>query len=121
EQVAQIEILLQVQQEVDDLRLNGNVEGADGFVADNKIRVQRDGACNAQALALAAGEFMRIARDVGRLQTDALKQAFDHLAACASGGNAMKLDGFTDQRFDRHAWVQAGERVLKDNLHLSAQ
>ena len=61
EQVGEAEFLLQVHQQVDHLRLHRDVERRHRLVADDQLRLQRQRAGDAEALALAAGEFVRIA------------------------------------------------------------
>lgn len=62
EQIRQAKLLLQVHEQVDDLRLNGDVQGGDRLIADHQIRLQRQGTGDADALALAAGELGEKAR-----------------------------------------------------------
>ncbi len=52
EQVGEIEGFLEVFEEVDDLSLYGYVEGGDGFVGNDEFGIEREGAGNADALAL---------------------------------------------------------------------
>ena len=52
----------QVRDQVDDLRLDRHVERRDRLVGDQQLRRQRERAGDGDALALAAGEFVRIAR-----------------------------------------------------------
>ena len=73
EEVAQPQVVLQRFQQVDDLRLNAHVQRAHGLVADDELRIQGDGAGDADALPLAAGEFVGIAVRVFRRQADALQ------------------------------------------------
>ena len=54
-----VEILLQIQEEIDDLSLDGNIEGAHGLVADDERRIRRESARDADALALPAAELVR--------------------------------------------------------------
>ena len=61
EQIGEAELALQVAQQVDDLRLHRDVERRDRLVADDQARVERQRAGDADALALAAGEFVRVA------------------------------------------------------------
>ncbi len=60
-QIGQAEFFLQVLQQVEDLGLDGNIQRRDRLVADDKLRVQGQGAGNADALALTAAEGVRIA------------------------------------------------------------
>ena len=50
---------LQVHEKVDHLRLNGDIEGADWFVADEKGRPHRECPRQTYPLALAPGELVR--------------------------------------------------------------
>ena len=43
------------------LRLDRDIEGGDGFVGHNHLGIKHQSARNADALPLAAGEFMRVA------------------------------------------------------------
>ena len=56
EEDGQVVLLLQVLQQVEDLRLHRHVEGGDDLVADEQLRLEHEGAGDADALALAAGE-----------------------------------------------------------------
>jgi hypothetical protein len=73
EQVSDSELRLKVLQQVNDLRLHGNIESADGFITDDQFRAQRDGAGNPNALSLTTGEFMRVPFPVGGPQPDSLE------------------------------------------------
>src|SRR5687768_2096159 len=84
EDIGQVEVLLQVLQQVQSLRLDGNVQRRDWLITDDQLRVQRKGAGDANALALSARKFMRITAQVIRPQPDALKQADDDLLCFAS-------------------------------------
>ena len=54
----QVHFALQVEQQVDDLGLDGDVQGGHRLVADNELGLECDGPGDADALALAAGEFV---------------------------------------------------------------
>src|SRR5687768_12964158 len=77
EQVRQVEFSLKIFQQVDDLRLNGHVQRGDRFVADDEFRLEGQRARDADTLALPAGEFVRVAVDIKRIEADALKQRLD--------------------------------------------
>ena len=64
EEVGEAEFFLQVLQEVDDFRLDVDVERGDRFVADDELGLDGEGARDANALALAAGELMRVPAEV---------------------------------------------------------
>jgi len=68
----------QLQNQIEDLRLDGDVEGRYRFIGDNKFRFGGDGAANGDALALAAGEFVGIFADIGAGKAHVVHQ-FQHL------------------------------------------
>ena len=81
EQDGQAEPRLQLEQQVDDLGLDRDVEGGDQLVGDQALGLDRERAGDADALALAARELVRVAeRGVGR-QADEVEQ----LARCGPG------------------------------------
>ena len=61
EDVGQPKPVLQLAQQVEDLRADRDVERRDRLVADDQFRLDRERAGDGDALALAAGEFVRIA------------------------------------------------------------
>ncbi len=56
-------LALQVHQQVEDLRLNGHVQRRDRLVADDELRIERQRAGDADALAAAAVQLVRIGVD----------------------------------------------------------
>ena len=61
EQVGQPELALEPLEQVDDLGLDRHVEGADRLVGDDEVRVQGERPGDADPLALAARELVRVA------------------------------------------------------------
>ena len=59
--VGEPHLVLEFEQQVDDLGADRDVERRDRLVADHQLGLQDQGAGDADALALAAGEFVRIA------------------------------------------------------------
>ena len=66
--------LLQVLEQVEDLRLDRDVERRDRLVADDQLRVQRERARDPDALALAARELVRVAVREARVEADDVEQ-----------------------------------------------
>ena len=60
ENVGQAEPPLQVAQQIEDLRADRDIERRDRLVADDELRLDRERAGDRDALALAAGKFVRI-------------------------------------------------------------
>ena len=83
---------LQLQQQIDDLGLDRDIEGRDQLVGDQAFRLHRKRAGNADALALAAAEFMGIA--LGRFggQAHQLQQLVDALADGGALAQIVKGD-----------------------------
>ena len=77
EDVREVELVLEVLEQVEDLRLHGDVERRDGLVADDQLRVDRERARDADALALAAGELVREPVVVLRVEADDVEQLLD--------------------------------------------
>ena len=77
EEVGDPELALEVPQEVEDLGLDRDVERRDRLVADDQLRLERDRPGDPDPLALAAGELVRVAVVVLRVQADPLHQLQD--------------------------------------------
>ena len=91
EKVGEAEFVLEVLEKVEDLGLDADVEGGDGFVADDEFGIETQGAGNTDALALAAGKLVGVTVGVVALQAD-----FDEQVGDAVGGSRL--------------WGAAGER-----------
>ena len=59
EEIRQVEVLLERQQQVQDLRLYRDVERRDGLVANDELRAERECPRDADALTLTARELVR--------------------------------------------------------------
>ena len=84
EDVGQAELLLQVFEQVDHLRLDRHVERGHRLVADDELGAHRQRARDADALALAAGELVRVAPHVVGAQADGLEQLDDAILELAA-------------------------------------
>ena len=118
----QAEATLQVAQQVQHLCLDRDVERRHRLIGDQELRLKRDRARHADALALAAGELVRVAVVVLGVQPDRLHQPL-HLAlslAPCPGRRLVDRERLADDRADRLARVQRGVRVLEDQLNLAA-
>ena len=83
EDVGEAEPVLQVAQQVEDLRADRDVERGDRLVADDELRLDRQRARDRDALALAAGKLVRVAAREARLEPDQPQQVGDAFAAVA--------------------------------------
>ena len=81
EQVGEAEAFLQLEQQVHDLGLDGDVERAHGLVEHHELRLDGERARNADALALTARELVGIAVEEGRTEADRAQKLDDTGAA----------------------------------------
>ena len=113
--------LLQVEQQVQRLRLDRDVERGNRFVGHDQPRVEGQGAGDADALPLAAAEGVREAlHELGTQahQPQQLRHAFFPLLAVPHPGHQQRL---ADDVEERHARVERPVGILEDHLHLRAQ
>ena len=83
--VGQPELVLQVLEQVDDLGLDRHVQGGDRLVRDDELRPQRQRPGDADALALTAGELVRVAVVVLGVEPDQLEQLLHRLLDAVLG------------------------------------
>src|SRR4030095_7377890 len=81
EQIGKALSLLQVLEQVDDLRLYGDIERGDGLVRHDEAWVRRNRARDADALALTAGKLTRVAIHMAPRQAAPRAQGGDAVAA----------------------------------------
>jgi hypothetical protein len=105
EEVGQPKAPLQIQQQVDDPGLDGDVQGRHWLVERQDLRLKREGPCDADALLLPAGELGRIPAGVLVAQADHLQQ-FDYPFVDALPGEAVG-----GQRFCQH--IEDGQAGVK--------
>ena len=119
EQVGEVVVLLEILQQLQDLRLHRHVQGGYRLVGDDELRHQRQGAGDRDALALPARERVRIARHVDRVQAHHAQQlghAVLHLAPAAE--RPVDDERLGDRLRDGHARIQRRIGILKDHAHL---
>ena len=73
EQISDAALGLEVLQQIDDLRLHRNVQRAHRLIAHNQFRLHRQCARDADALALAAAELVRIPLRLRGVETNRLQ------------------------------------------------
>src|SRR5439155_882206 len=121
EEHGEAEAPAQILQQVQDLRLDRDVEGRDGLVGHHEAGADGEGPRDADALALAAAELVRIAaRGLGR-QAHQLEQLSHPLPALRACTEAMDREPFADDALDAHARIERAVGVLEDDLHLAAE
>ena len=120
EDVRQPEVALQRLEQVHDLRLDRDVERGHRLVEDDQLRVERERARDADALALAARELVREPVRVLRRQADGAQQLVDALLALWPLIAAVDAQRLADDVAHGHARVERRVRILEDDLHLAA-
>ena len=103
----------QFQHQVQHLGLDIHVKGGDRLIGHDQRRIERQCAGNGNALALAAGEFMRKAASPGRVEAHHVEQS-GH--AFFRRGMAMHPQRLGQDLPHPHARIERGEGVLKHHL-----
>ena len=122
EQVRQSELVLEVLEQVDDLALHGHVERRDGLVAHEHLRLDGERPGDADALALPAGELVRIPVHVAGVEADELEQILDRpVPPALRHGIGVDAERLADDLADAHPRVQRRVRILEHDLHSATQ
>ena len=122
EDVGQAQLVLQLFHQVDHLRLDRHVQGRDRLVADEDLRVQRDASGDADALTLTAGELVRVAVDVLRVETHELEELLHPRPPLVLRHDVgVDLQGLGDDLADGAPRVERGVGVLEDDLDVPSQ
>src|SRR5262249_39051292 len=99
-----------------DLRLDRDIERRDALIGHDDLRVEREGPRDADALALAAGEFVRIACHHLRIEADLLEQGHDLVPHLSTPPDAVLEQRLGYGAANLHAGIEAGERILEHHL-----
>ena len=106
EQIGQIELLLQVLQEVQDLRLDGHVQRGDRFVGHDELRAQGQRSGEADPLSLTSREGVWVPVVVLRVEPDQLHELLDLVPDPVPRNGVMQPEGFADDVPDRLSRIQ---------------
>ena len=120
EDVCQIPLPLELFQQIDDLGLNGNVQRRNRLIADDQLGVDRQCSCDANSLALTAGELVGIALIVIIPQTALIHQLQHIILHLVLRHDLMDLNGLAEDAAYRTSGGQRGIGVLENDLHLLA-
>ncbi len=115
-------LALQVQQQVDDLGLDGDIQRGGRFVGDQQARIAGDRHGDHHSLVHAAGELMGKRRQArcGARDTDLLQQLDGTRAAGGFAAALMHVQCLHDLESDGEARVEASRRLLKDHRDVFA-
>src|SRR5947209_2594037 len=117
-EIGQVEVVLQILEQIEDLRLDRNVERRHRFVGDDQLWPKRKGACDADPLPLSAAEFVREPAPILPAQADDFKQLTDDALPFMGRADAVDEQSLADDLPYRHPWIERPIGVLKDDLDL---
>ena len=118
--VAEAELLLQVLQQVEHLRLHRDVERADRLVGDDQLRLRDQRARDRDALALAAGEFVRVLVHVGVAQARPAAAPSATRSRCVGAVDvAQRGQRLGDDARDGLARIERAVGVLEHHLEIA--
>ncbi len=117
----QMQPLLQLQEQIDHLRLHRNVERRHKLIGNDDVGLDSKRPGNADALALAARKLMRITTRSILRQAHEFQELGD--AAGNIGGRSHLVDAqrLADDLLHRHAWIERAVGVLKDHLDTAVE
>ena len=108
---------LQLLEQLQDLRLSRDIERGGWFVGDDQRRLQRQRHGDHHPLALATGQFVRVAREdaLGFRQAHVAEHLDDALAAFAGAQLGVDLDDLVCLAPDRHQRIECDHGFLEDH------
>ena len=114
----QAQLLLQLPQQRQHIRLHFRIEHADALIADQHLGFQRQGAGDGHPLLLAAGELLRqaVLKLLSRAEADPFQQAAGFFPGCCFRAEAMDQQRIGDGIGHLQGGIEAGQRVLKHHL-----
>ncbi len=121
EQVREVESVLQLAQQVDHLGLDRDVERRHRLVEHQEVGLEGQGPGDADPLLLAAGQLMGIPGGEAGVEPHLLEQLQDATVRVHTAGDAVDLEGLPYRRARRHPGIEGTGRILKDDLHPTAQ
>ena len=109
-------------EQVEDLGLDGDVEGGGGLVGEEQLRAAGQGDGDRHPLAHAAGELVRVLAEpsLGVGDADRVEQLQGLLVGFVLGDVEVVAEALGDLPPDLHDRVERGHRVLEHHRHLGA-
>ena len=120
EEVRQFQSLLQIVEQIQNLRLHRHVERGGRLVQNDEARIQRERARDADALALSAGEFVRETIQMLTAQVHQFEQFDDARGQRFAAQARVNDERLGDDVVHGEARVERRVRVLEDDLHFGA-
>ena len=122
EQHRHVEFRFELEQQVEDLRLDGHVERGGGLIGDQQVRLVGERHGDHHPLPLAARKLMRIRVEAAFrvLDTDLVDEIEHARLRCAVRQTAMDLEHLADLLLDGVKRVERSHRLLKNHGNLIA-
>src|SRR6267143_584143 len=122
ENVGERKLMLELQQQKQHLRTDGNVERRDRFVGHDQFRLKNQRSRDTNPLPLPPGEFVRVTIERFGAETDPREHQNGGVPAPPCGeARLMNRQGLGNDLANAHARIQGCEGVLENHLHLTAQ
>jgi hypothetical protein len=119
EEIGETKFFLQILEQIDDLRLDRDIERGDRLVADDEARIDGQRAGDADALPLPARELMRIAFHRVGSQPDLREDSNHSILQLAARRDAVIRKRLADDRADRETRIKRGIGVLENELQFA--
>jgi hypothetical protein len=100
--------------------LHRDIQGAHWLIQDHELRVDGQGARDADPLPLSPGKLIRVPTRVTATQPDCLEQLVDRISAVAHPHHLVEGERFSQGLASGHARIERRIRVLKHDLKLLA-
>jgi hypothetical protein len=107
---------LEIEEQVDDLGLDGDIERRDGFVGDDQAGRKHQGTGEADALALTAGELVREPAEKVGFEPDLAEQAVDLGRHLRGGFPRVNAQRFSEEVTNTTSRVKGTGGILKHHL-----
>nr|WP_236637981.1 hypothetical protein [Mangrovicoccus ximenensis] len=116
EEIGQVQLALDFPQQLQHLAAHRDVERSGRLVEQHHLGIDRDRPGDADALALAAAELVRITAEMFVAEPDQPQQFRDARRPVGGGQRQVQPERLVEHLADRHARVQRGIRVLEHHL-----
>ena len=116
EEVRESELGLQILQQIQDLRLDRDVERGHRLVAEHKVGLERERTGDADALALSAGKAVRVPVEEARVESDEAHQLLRHVGPIIGIADLVDHERLAQDVEHRHPRAERSERILKNVL-----
>ncbi len=108
EQIRQAQFVSQVHEQIEDLRLNRHIERRHRFIAHQQLRLHCQRAGDADTLALAPTELMRVALPQAGVEPRALQLGTHVIIKAGAVGQALQARTLTHDAIHTQARIEAG-------------